>query len=91
MIKSMRMRLAGHGARMGAKRNAYMIFDGENQKRPRRRCVDNIKMKFACGLRSRILFVIREIGWGAMVWIELAEDRDQWRALMYTVLNLRVP
>jgi hypothetical protein len=41
--------------------------------------VDNIKMDF------------REIGWGAMDWIVLAEDRDQWRALMNTVMKLRVP
>jgi hypothetical protein len=47
--------------------------------RPRRRWVDNIKMH------------LREIGWGGMVWIDLAQDRDQWSALVSTVLNLRVP
>jgi hypothetical protein len=41
--------------------------------------VDNIKMD------------LREIGWGGMDWIDLAQDRDQWRALMNTVMNLRVP
>jgi hypothetical protein len=40
--------------------------------------VDNIKMK------------LREIGWGGIDWIDLAQDRDQWRALMNTVINLRV-
>jgi hypothetical protein len=47
--------------------------------RPRRRWVDNIKMD------------LREIGWGGMDWIDLAVDRDQWRTLVNTVMNLRVP
>jgi hypothetical protein len=34
---------------------------------------------------------LREIGWDGMVWIDLAQDRDQWRALVNTVMNLRVP
>jgi hypothetical protein len=47
--------------------------------RPRRRWEDNIRMDR------------REIGWGGMDWIDLAQDRDQWRALVNTVMNLRVP
>jgi hypothetical protein len=47
--------------------------------RKRRRWVDNIKMDFG------------EIGWDGRNWIELAQDRDQWRALVNTVMNLRVP
>jgi hypothetical protein len=47
--------------------------------RTRRRGEDNIKMD------------LREIGWGDMDWIDLAQDRDQWRALVNTVMNLRVP
>jgi hypothetical protein len=47
--------------------------------RPRRRWVDNIKMD------------LREIGWDGVYWIELVQDRDQWRALLNTVMNLRVP
>jgi hypothetical protein len=47
--------------------------------RPRRRWVDNIKM------------VLREIRWDGMDWIELAQDRDQWRGLVNTTMNLRVP
>jgi hypothetical protein len=47
--------------------------------RPRRRWVDNIKLD------------LREIGWDGMDWIELAQDRDQWRALVNTMKNLRVP
>jgi hypothetical protein len=47
--------------------------------RPRRRWVDNIKMD------------LREIGWDGVDWTYMAQDRDQWRALVSTVLNLRVP
>jgi hypothetical protein len=47
--------------------------------RPRLRWVDNIKM------------VLREIGWGTVEWIGLAQDRDQWRALVNTVINIRFP
>jgi hypothetical protein len=48
-------------------------------RRPRRRWVDNIKID------------LREIGWDAMDWIDLAQDRDRWRALVNTVMNLQVP
>jgi hypothetical protein len=69
---------------MGENRNAYRILVGKPegkrpQGRPRRRCVDNIKMD------------LREIGWDGTDWIDLAEDRDQWRALVNTIMNLRVP
>jgi hypothetical protein len=47
--------------------------------RPRRRWVDNIKMD------------LREIGWDGMDWIDLAQNRDQWRVLVNTVIDLRVP
>jgi hypothetical protein len=47
--------------------------------RPRRRCLDNIKMK------------LREIGWDGMDWFYLTQDRNQWRALVNKVMNLRVP
>jgi hypothetical protein len=47
--------------------------------RPRRRWVDNIKMD------------LREIGWDDVDWIDLAQDRDQWRAHVNTVMNLRIP
>jgi hypothetical protein len=83
MIKSWRMRWAGHVARMGEKRNACRILVGKpggNRplERPRRRWEDNIKMD------------LREIGWGGMDWIDLSQDRDQWRALVITVIKLRV-
>jgi hypothetical protein len=65
MIKSRRMRWAGHVARMGEKRNAYRLLGGNPEgkrplRRPRRRWVDNIKMD------------LREIGWDGMDWIDLA-------------------
>jgi hypothetical protein len=64
---------------MGEK-NAYGILMGKRSLGgPRRRWVDNIKID------------LREIGWDCMDWIDLAQDRDQWRALVNTVMNLRVP
>jgi hypothetical protein len=71
---------------MGEKRNAYRILVGKpERKRPlgkhRRTCrwEDNIRMD------------LRDIGWGGMDWIDLAQDRNQWRAVVNTVMNLRVP
>jgi hypothetical protein len=69
---------------MGEERNAYRILVGKPEGkrplgRPRRRWVDNIRMD------------LREIGWDDVDWIDLAQDRDQWRALVSTVMNLRVP
>jgi hypothetical protein len=69
---------------MGEKRNAYRILVGKSEGkrrlgRTRRGWVDNIKID------------LREIGWVGVDWIDVAQNRDQWRALMNTVLNLRVP
>jgi hypothetical protein len=69
---------------MGEKRNAYGILVRKSKGkrplgRPRRGWVDNIKMH------------LREIEWDGVEWIDMAQDRDQWRALLNTVLNLRVP
>jgi hypothetical protein len=63
--------------------NAYRILVGKPEGRrplgrPRHRREDNIRM------------VLRKIGWGSMDWIDLAQDRDQWRVLVNTVMNLRV-
>jgi hypothetical protein len=68
----------------GEKRNAYRKLAGKPEGkrplgRPRRRWVDDIKMD------------LREIGWGVMNRIDLAQDRNQWKALVNTVMNLRVP
>jgi hypothetical protein len=80
----MTMRLAGHVARMGKKRNAYRILVGKPEGkrplgRPRRRWVYSFKMD------------LKEIGWDGVDWIDMAQDRDQWRVLVNTVLNLWVP
>jgi hypothetical protein len=69
---------------MGETRNTYRILVGKREGkrplgRPRRRWVDNIKMDLG------------EIGWDGRDWIELAQDSDQWRALVNTVMKLRVP
>jgi hypothetical protein len=82
IIKSWRMKRAGHVARI-EKRNAYKLLVGKpHGKRPlgspRRRWVDNIKM------------YLGEVGWGDVDWIGLAQDRNRWRAVVNSVLNLRV-
>jgi hypothetical protein len=69
---------------MGEKRNACSVLVGKPAEKrplgiPRRSWVDNIKMD------------LRETGWGAVDSIDLAQDRDQWRALVTPVMNLRVP
>jgi hypothetical protein len=68
----------------GAKRNAYRILVGKREGkrplgRPIRRWGDSIKIN------------LREIGWDGMDWIDLAQDRDQWRTLVNTAMNVRVP
>jgi hypothetical protein len=84
MIKSRRMRLAGHVALMVEKRNAYRILLGKLEGkrplgRPRCRWVHNIKMD------------LKERGWDGVDWIDLVEDRDQWKSLMNMGMNFRVP
>jgi hypothetical protein len=69
---------------MGEKRSAYGTLVGKLEgkrplRRPRCKWEDNIKMDR------------REMGWRGMNWIDLAQDRDQWRALVKMVINLRVP
>jgi hypothetical protein len=69
---------------MGEKRSEYRILEGKSGckrplGRPRCRWVDNIKID------------LRAIRWDGMYWIDLAQDRDQWRALVNTIMNVRVP
>jgi len=83
VIKSTRVRLAVHVARMVEGRGVYRVLVGKPEgKRPlgrlRRRWEDNIKMD------------LQEVGCGCMDWIELAQDRDGWQALVNAVINLRV-
>jgi len=84
MIKSRRMRWAGHVARMGEEREVCRVLlekpEGRRPLgRPRHRWVDNIMMD------------LQEVGCGYMDWIGLAQDRDRWRRLASAVMNLRVP
>jgi len=85
VIKSRRMRWAGHVARMGERKDIYRVLMGKPEGkrpfgRPRRRWEgSNIKMD------------LQEVVCGGMDWIDLAEGRDRWRALASTVMNLRVP
>ena len=78
------MRWAGHVARMGEGRGVHRVLVGKPEGkrplgRPRRRWEDNIKM------------ALQEVGGGGGDWMDLAQDRDIWRVLVNTVMNLRVP
>jgi hypothetical protein len=82
-IKTRRMRWAGHVACMGEERNVYRVLMAKPEGktplgRPRPGWEDGIRMD------------LREIGWGSVYWIQLAQDRGRWRALVNMVMNLQV-
>jgi hypothetical protein len=83
VIKSRRMRWVGYVARVGEERGVYKVLVGKPEGkrplgRPRRRWEDNIRLD------------LKEVGYGVMDWIGLAQDRDRWRVLVNVVVNLRV-
>jgi hypothetical protein len=84
IIKLRRLRWAGHVTQMGEKRNMYRLLVGKPEgkrplRRPRRTWIGNIKMD------------LLEIGLSVVNWIGLAQDRYRWRALVNSVMNVRVP
>ena len=84
VIKSRRKRWAGHVARLEEGRSVHRVFVGKSEGkrplgRPRRRWEDNSKMD------------LEEVGRGCRDWMELAQDRDRWRARVSTVMNFGVP
>ena len=84
VVKLRKMRWVGHVARVGERRGVHMVLVGISEGkrslgRPRRRWEDNIKMK------------LQEVGGGFGNWMELAQDRERWRALVSKVMKLQVP
>ena len=84
VIKSRRMRWAGHVAPMGERRDVYRVLVGKpERKRPlgrsRHRWEDNIKMD------------LPKVGGRNMDWIRLAQDRDRWREIVTAVMNIMIP
>ena len=84
VVKSRRMRWAGHVARMGEDNGVHRVLVGKPEGKnplgkPRRIWEDNIKMD------------LQEVGVGRGNWMELAQDRDRWRALVGTVRDFQVP
>jgi hypothetical protein len=82
-IKSRRMMRVGHVACMEEERTVYRVLMGKPEgkrplRRPRHRREDGIRMD------------LKEIGWRSVDWIQLAQDRDRWRDLVNTLMNLRV-
>jgi hypothetical protein len=68
---------------MGEERNVYRVFMGKPE---RKRPLGIPRCRWDYGIRIDL----REIGWGSVDWIQLAQDRDRWRAVVSTVINLRV-
>ena len=84
VVKSRKIRCAGHVARMAEGRGVHRVLVGKPEGkrplgRPRCRLEDNIKMD------------LQEVGGSCGDWMELAQDRERWRTLVSTVMNFRVP
>jgi len=84
VVKSRRIRWAGHVARMGEGRGVHRVMVGKPERKrplwkPRRRWEDNIKMD------------LEEVGGGCGDWMELAQDSERWRALVSKVINFLAP
>jgi hypothetical protein len=82
-MESRKMRWAVHVARTVEEGNVYKVLMGKpegkrSHERPRHRWQNGVRMD------------IREIGWGSVDWIQLAQDRDRWRAVVSTLMNLLV-
>jgi hypothetical protein len=83
VMKTRRLRWEEHVARMGERRGVYRALAGKPEgRRPLGR--------LRCRLEDNIKVGLREVGWGGMDWISLAQHRDRWQALVKTVMNLRV-
>ena len=84
MIKTRRIKCAGHVARMSERRSVCRVLVGKPEgKRPLRRS--------GCRWEDNIKMDKQEVGWGEVDWLELAQDRDRWRQLVNLVMNLPVP
>jgi hypothetical protein len=82
-IKSRRMRWVGHVAHMGEDRKVHKILVGKPEgKRP----LGRPRHRWEYGIRMDL----REIGWGSVEWIQLAQDKDRWQAVVYTAMNPQV-
>jgi hypothetical protein len=84
VIRSRKLRRAGHVARTGTSRGAHRALVGKPEgRRPLRR--------LRCRWENNIKMDLREVGLGGVDWINLAQDRDRWRAVVNAVMNLWVP
>jgi hypothetical protein len=84
VIKSRRRRWVGYVASRGERRRAYMVLTGKPEGK---RAVGRLRHRY----EHNIKIDLKEIGWEVVDWIDLAQDREKWRALVSTTVNLRAP
>jgi hypothetical protein len=84
MTKSRRIRWAGACSKNGGEEECIWDSGGKARRKETTR-------KTRCRLADNIKIYLRETGWGGMDWINLAQDRDQWRALVNMIMNLQIP